>query len=282
MRSRRPSEYIRDVLGEGPDLHTRVYDRRFLLGEKRNELVDLCEIQRYGLDTFGDPDFVSIYGLKPAEWYARGVRLLGRTAVECTRDLFANLIASDLAAVAKTVTTGNGSIVIDPFAGSGNTLYWITRHVKPERSVGFEQDDVVFELTRRNLSIMSLGINVLHDSYEQGLKTLTVRDGELVIVFISPPWGAALDSEAGLDLRRTTPPVAQIIDLATAVFHPRKLLFGIQAYETVNSDSLAELTARFESSTLNVYDINPQAQNPGLLLGTIGWIASSPTSSTGT
>ena len=256
-------------------MQKRAYDRRFLVGEKRNERVDLWEVQRYGRDAFGDPDFVSIYGLKPAEWYAKGVRLLGRTAVECTRDVFADLIASDLAAAARTATTGDRSIVIDPFAGSGNTLYWITRHVKPGRSVGFEQDDVVFELTRRNLSIMGLGIDVLHNSYERGLKRLTVRDDELAILFISPPWGEALDPETGLDLRRTTPPVAEIIDLAIAVFHPHKLLFGIQAYETVNSDSLAEVTARFKSSALNVYDINPQAQNPGLLLGTVGWIATS-------
>jgi hypothetical protein len=122
---------------------------------------------------------------------------------------------------------------------------------------------------------MDLGIDVLHDTYERGLKRLTVRDDELVILFISPPWGEALDPETGLDLRRTTPPVAEIIDLATAVLHRQKLLFGIQAYETVNSDSLAEVTARFESSALNVYDINPQVQNPGLLLGTVGWIATS-------
>jgi hypothetical protein len=96
----RPSEYIRDLRGEEPGLQARTYDRKFLLDEKRNELVDLWEVQRYGLESFGDPDFVSIYGLKPAEWYGRGVRLLGRTAVECTRDVFADLIASDLAAVA--------------------------------------------------------------------------------------------------------------------------------------------------------------------------------------
>jgi hypothetical protein len=263
------------VPDDGPDLQSRVYDRGLLLGEKRNELVDLWEVQRYGLDAFGDPDFVSIYGLKPAEWYARGVRLLGRTAVECTRDRFADLIGRDLAVVAKTVTTTDSPIVIDPFAGSGNTLYWITRHVEPVRSVGFEQDDVVFELTRKNLAIMGLTIDVLHDSYERGLRCLSVRDGELVILFVSPPWGEALDPEAGLDLRYTTPPVTQIVELASAVFHPRKLLFGIQAYETVNSDSLAEVTARFQSSASRVYDVNPQTQNPGLVLGTVGWKASS-------
>jgi hypothetical protein len=268
------SEYIRPVPDERPDLRTHAYDRVFLLGEKRNELLDLWEVRRYGHDVFGDPDFVSIYGLKPADWYGRGVRLLGRTAVECTRDHFANLIGRDVATVAKTAPGVNRSIVIDPFAGSGNTLYWLTRHVEPDRSVGFELDDIVFDLTRRNLSIMSLGINVIHEGYERGLEGLRVGPDELVILFISPPWGEALDPASGLDLRRTAPPILEIIDLATAVFDRHKLLFAIQAYESVVPDSVAEVTARFECSALNVYDINAQAKNPGLLLGTVGWSAS--------
>src|SRR5215472_1583742 len=32
-----------------------VYDRWFLLGEKRNELLSLWEVQQYGRDSFGDP-----------------------------------------------------------------------------------------------------------------------------------------------------------------------------------------------------------------------------------
>src|ERR1700750_2682140 len=63
----------------------QAYDRWFLLGEKRNELLALWEVERYGRDNFGDPDYVAIYGLAPREWYARGVRILGRTGGECTR-----------------------------------------------------------------------------------------------------------------------------------------------------------------------------------------------------
>ncbi len=255
---------------ETPSPHTRAHDRRLLLGEKRNELLRLSEVQGYGRDSFGDPDFVSIYGLTPAEWYGMGVRLLGRTAVECTRDRFADLIGRDVARAAASATA-SGSIVVDPFAGSGNTLYWLTRHAEPDRSVGFELDDAVFELTRTNLSLMGLGIDVIHQGYESGLGRLTVADDELVIVFVSPPWGDALDLELGLDLRRTTPPVTEIVDRAIATFRPRKLLFAIQAYEIVDPDSVAELTARFQSSSLNVYEINEHARNPALLLGTVGW-----------
>lgn len=259
------------MAGEAPGSQTRAYDRWLLLGEKRNAVLDLSEVQRYGHDMFGDPDFVSIYGLKPRDWYAKGVRLLGRTTVECTRDRFADLIGLDVAAAARTAPGVTDSVVVDPFAGSGNTLYWITRHVGPDRSVGFEFDDAVFALTRRNLAIMDLGIEVLHQGYEPGLNDLSVPEGALLIVFVSPPWGAALDEEAGLDLLRTTPPVAEIVDRATAGFRQHKLLFAIQAYELVDADSLADLTRRFQWWALKVYDINEQARNPGVLLGTVGW-----------
>lgn len=254
-------------------LQTATYDRWLLLGEKRYELLDLEEVERFGIDSFGDPDFVSIYGLRPADWYRRGVRLLGRTAVECTRDRFADLIGRDVAAVAQSAPGTRGSIVVDPFAGSGNTLYWITRHVRPDRSVGFELDAIVSELTRKNLSLVSLGIDVINQDCESGLKALTIPDDDLVVVFVSPPWGTALNEEFGLNFRRTSPPVAEVVDLTTEVFRGHKLLFAIQAYEHVNPDSLAELTARFQWSAFTVYDINAQAKNPGLLLGSVGWAA---------
>ena len=50
---------------------------------------------------------------------------------------------------------------------------------------------------------------------ERTVQCLRVGEDELVMLFISPPWGEALDPEVGLDLRRTAPPVAEIIDLAT-------------------------------------------------------------------
>jgi hypothetical protein len=263
------------VASDARGSETRAYDRELLLGEKRYELLDLAEVQRYGLDSFGDPDFVSGYGMKPADWYARGVRLLGRTAVECTRDRFADLIGRDVAA---TIPAAGAACttVIDPFAGSGNTLYWITRHVRPNHSVGFESDDVVFELTRTNLSLVSLGIDVIHRGYERGLEALRIPDDHLVVLFVSPPWGSGLDEHAGLDLRRTMPPVAEIVDLATGVFAGHKLLFAIQAYESIVPESLAEVNARFEWSALTVYDINAHAKNPGLVLGSVGWRAAGP------
>jgi hypothetical protein len=61
---------------------SRVYDRTLLLhGPRRNEMLSLAEIEQYGLDSFADADYVSIYGMPPREWYRHGIRLLGRTEV---------------------------------------------------------------------------------------------------------------------------------------------------------------------------------------------------------
>jgi hypothetical protein len=45
-------------------------------------------------------------------------------------------------------------------------------------------------------------------------------------------------------------------------------------YELIEPSSLAELEAKFEWSTLRIYDINASRRNHGILLGTIGWTRS--------
>jgi hypothetical protein len=136
-----------------------VYDRTLLLGEaKRNAVLELWEVERYGRDSFGNADYVSLYGLRPADWHAQDVRLLGRTAVECTRDELAAAIARDVSAVADRAPRCSGTLVIDPFAGSGNTLHWICRALPFARGLGFELDEGVFALTRRNAAALNLSV----------------------------------------------------------------------------------------------------------------------------
>ncbi len=49
------------------------YDRHPLLeGAKRNAVLDLTEVQRYATESLGDPDYVCIFGLRPADWYGEG------------------------------------------------------------------------------------------------------------------------------------------------------------------------------------------------------------------
>jgi len=249
------------------------YNRQLLLGgAKRNAVLDLWEVQRYGTDSYSDADYVSLYGMRPAEWYAKGIRLLGRTAVECTRDRLGYAIGKDIAAFAGRAPTTAGALVTDLFAGSGNTLYWILRHLPGARGLGFELDPTVFQLTAQNLAALTLSIEILSTDYQTGLSTVTVPMDQLLIAFIAPPWGDALSPASGLDLRRTTPPISEIVDYVIDGFGRNRLLCAIQVYETVEPASLAELKPRFEWSALQIYGLNAAGQNHGILLGTRGWV----------
>jgi hypothetical protein len=258
--------------GQNADDGSCAYDRALLLGgAKRNAELQLWEVHRYGTDSYGDADYVSIYGMAPADWHARGVRLLGRTAVECTRDKLGDLIGKDVAAVARMAPAPAGVLVIDLFAGSGNTLFWILRHLPGSRGLGFERDPAVFQHTRRNLAALTLPIDIVNSDYLSGLADARVARDQLLIAFIAPPWGNALSRTSGLDLRRTTPPITDVVDLLLHRFGQNRLLCAIQVYETVDAGSLAELTRRFDWSRLRVYDLNAPGENHGVLLGTTRW-----------
>src|SRR5262245_19923217 len=251
------------------------YDRELLLlGTKRNTVLELWEVRRYGSDSYGDADHVSIYGMRPASWYEKGIRVLGRTAVECTRDLVADAIGTDVAAIAATHANTTRILVVDPFAGSGNTLYWLLRHLPGARAMGFESDATVFQLTEQNVSILGLPIDVVKTDWTSGLAGLSVTPHELLIGFIAPPWGDALETTAGLDLRRTTPPVVEIVDSLLSRFSQHHFLCATQIYETTRAVSIAELRDRFDWSTVRVYSLDAPGQNHGIVVGTKGWTPS--------
>ena len=157
---------------------SHAYDRASLLyGSKRNEVLNLVEIEQYGLDSFADTDYVSIYGTPPREWYRRGIRVLGRTAVECTRDELGDRIGLDVA----SITAGMPSdrfVVIDLFAGSCNTLFWILRHLPNSEGIAFESDPQVCELTRRNLEALGLRMELIQGDYVKLLDQRPRRPGD--------------------------------------------------------------------------------------------------------
>jgi hypothetical protein len=234
--------------------HAPRYDRALLLGEKRNEILTLDEVRQYGQDSFGDPDYVCVYGLTPAQWYARG----------------ASLIARDVAALADAAGT-TSRLAVDLFAGSANTLYWITRQARARRGAGFELDPAVFRLSAENLACLGLDIELRPQDYAEGLAALGQPGEDLLIVFVAPPWGDALREGAGLDLGRTQPPVAEAVGAVTRVLGHRLLLFAVQLHERTEPASLAVLTARFDWSVTHIYGLNEPGHNHGVLLGTHGW-----------
>jgi hypothetical protein len=255
-----------------PDAPRPRYDRAYLLdASKRDGVLDLWEVERYGRDSYGDPDFVSVYGLRPKEWYARGIRLLSRTVVECTRDRLASLIGADTAVLAAKMRPPRTTIAVDPFAGSANTLYWIARHATARAAVGFELDDAIHAATQRNLSLLGIDITMIHTRYQSGLSTAIATDDDLVIVYVAPPWGDALSPKSGLDLRQTSPSVIRVIDDVRATLDRRKLIVAVQLHESVAADSLAEASSRGDWATARIYDIDPPGRNHGLLLMTMGW-----------
>jgi tetrahydromethanopterin S-methyltransferase subunit G len=248
-----------------------VHDRALLLhGSKCNQVLSLAEIEQYGLDSFADADYISVYGMPPREWYRHGIRLLGRTAVECTRDMLGERIGRDVASVAKRMSP-NRVVVIDPFAGSCNTLFWILRHVPNAEGIAFESDPQVFELTHRNLAVLDQRVELVHGDYVRLLGERQVPEERGIVAFVAPPWGTALDEEQGLDLRCTTPPISEVVDQIARQFPRHNILFAIQVYEKVSAPSLNEIQRRLDWTALHTYDINKKGRNHGILLGTKGW-----------
>jgi hypothetical protein len=251
------------------------HDRAYLLhGAKRNEMLTLEEIRQYGIDSFGDPDYLCLYGLRPAEWNALGVRLLGRTAVECTRDVLADRIAGDIARLTASLPAATPVTAIDPFAGSCNTLYWILRHVNTAQGIAFELDPQVFELTSRNIAHLNRPISLSQGDFLAGLSSHELPTGHALVMFVAPPWGTALDESEGLDLSRTEPPITQIIEQVSRRYAGRRILFATQVYEKVEPRSLAKLEGMLEWCRLVVYNFSASGRNHGILLGTKGWTPS--------
>lgn len=248
------------------------HDRALLLhGAKRNVVLTLDEVQQYGADSFGDPDYIRIYGMAPSEWYARGVRLLGRTAVECTRDALGDRIGRDVAAVAARRASRAPIVVVDPFAGSCNTLYWILRHISDASGIACEFDPQVHALTKANIAQLDREIALIQGDYQSMLIQLDVPPGRDLIAFVAPPWGTALDKSLGLDLRRTTPPIMDVVQSIAGKYHDRRIIFAIQVYEKLNVESLAVVQGGLDWSELSVYDLNAGGRNHGILLGAKGW-----------
>ena len=137
--------------------------------------------------------------------------------------------------------------------------------------VGFELDDLVHQLTRRNLAALQIQLRYEHGDYVSALSGLDVPENALLVVFVAPPWGSALSSTEGLDLRGATPPVRDIVHKITRRFSNRTLC-GVQIYEKLLADSLDELARDADWSTSRFPGLpNAGMNRHGLLLMIRGW-----------
>jgi hypothetical protein len=251
-----------------------IYDRDFLLAPaKRNQVIELWEVEKFGRDSFGNPDAVSLYGMKPDHWYASGVRILARTALEAVRDPLGNRIGEDVARIAATASPGSVFGVVDPFAGSCNGLFSILRHLPGAEGLGFEFEQAIFDMTTRNIASLAAPIRLVHGDYRGLLAQHRFPAEYRIVAFVAPPWADALSVETGLDLGRTKPPVGDIIDDFERVYPDNPVLYVIEVHEHLVPEPLAALRARFEWSELNAYDIAGPTGRHGVLLGTKRWQA---------
>jgi hypothetical protein len=257
-----------------PGPGTPHYDRDFLLSAgKRNQVMALWEVQKFGTDGFGDPDYVALYGMRPVEWYARGVRLLARTTLEAVRDQLGAMIGRDVARKVAAVPAGAPFGVIDPFAGSCNGLYWVLRHVPNATARGFEFDETVFALSSRNLTLLGLDgqIELIRGDYRQLIKKHTFPSDHHLVVCLGPPWADALTASAGLDLGRTRPPVGEIVDDFECVYPGNPILYAVEAHERLVPDPLTTLRRKFTESDLQIYDVAAPHGRRAMLFGSNRW-----------
>jgi tetrahydromethanopterin S-methyltransferase subunit G len=137
--------------------------------------------------------------------------------------------------------------------------------------IAFESDPQVFELTHRNLATLDQRIELVHGDYVRLLEERRVPEDRGIVAFVAPPWGTALDEVQGLDLRRTTPPISEVIEQIVRHLPKHKLLFATQVYEKVVAPSLTQVQTRLDWTELRIYDINGKGRNHGILLGAKGW-----------
>lgn len=247
----------------------RKYDRDFLLSPaKRNQLVELWEVEKYGRDCFNDPDHVHLYGLPPKAWYERGIRILARTCLEAVKDPLGNKIGSDIAEVVLSAVGGRGIGVVDPFAGSCNGLYAILRHLPGASGIGFEVKSAVFDLTARNIAQLEAPIELVNGSYKDLVRSRRHPGDHFIVVFLAPPWADALRPDTGLHLDRTKPPILEIVHDFEQVYGAQPVLYVTEVHEVNEPKALKAVAAAFDWSDLRIYDVNAPGLQHGVLLGT--------------
>ncbi|MFP8945284.1 class I SAM-dependent methyltransferase [Streptomyces fenghuangensis] len=183
--------------------------RNRLLGPLRNQVLTTDQLCEAGRLMCGRPEKLSLYGVPAPEMEARGLRILGRTAIECTKDPHPVAVAGAIAEIEADAPEADGeAMVVDLFCGSGNFGHHLGRRLgRPVYAS--ELDPAVHEVSRRNLDRVGSTVDLRLADYRDLLGMLPARS-ERDIYLVEPAWGPALTPD-GLDLARTSPPVPEII-----------------------------------------------------------------------
>src|SRR5262249_35150047 len=140
-------------------------------------------------------------------------------------------IGSDIAQVVARASGNRAIGVVDPFAGSCNGLYAILRHLPGAKGIGFEVEPAVFDLTIRNIAHVNAPIELVRGSYQDLVGSRRHPADHLIVVFLGPPWGDALQSDIGLHLDRTKPPILEIVHDFEQVYGTQPVLYVTEVHE---------------------------------------------------
>jgi SAM-dependent methyltransferase len=180
-----------------------------LLGPSRTRILRGPELVDASLAIYRTPDGLSLYGVPATAMGSAGLRLLGRTVIECSVDGYVLPVAAAVAEIHGSLPAQELPMVVDLFCGSGNVGFHLGRTL-PAQVYAAEIDPAVARATRFNFDLVGATIELHQLDYRDLLGKIPAR-GPRDTYVLEPPWGPAF-STAGLDLTRTSPPVPEVLD----------------------------------------------------------------------
>lgn len=237
----------------GEDLRQTIRNA-MLFSEKKDHVLSLDEILNVEKLFYETENVLSLFGMTPQKFYEKGIRILGRTSIECTVDSHAMQIADIVKNVRMKHFPHIKPVVIDLFAGSGNLLFHIATALDAQKAIGIEKQQSLYDLTKKNFEIINFKCQMHCGDSLNKLQLLQIPETTPIAVILDPPWGVDFDLEKGLDLLKTEPSIDHLISAVKQEFNSHRVYFFIKIYEKMVKESLEYIRSLFSFSTCNIIE----------------------------
>jgi hypothetical protein len=132
----------------------QIKDIRNELLSSQNRVLSLDEILLVSRSYYGDEGLLSLFGKKPKSFYNMGIRILGRSAIECSIDAHSIGMAKSIKKLKRALFPHEEAVILDLFLGSGNLLYHTAKALGFPTAIGIENNREIYSHTKNNLKIM--------------------------------------------------------------------------------------------------------------------------------